>query len=592
MSRAAADLTNFALGEDAFHQLQSVSKGLNHDELLWASGYLAGQAAAATALPAPDNAADNPPLSVFYATETGNSRRVAEELVSAAASRGLRAQAYDVRQVKLKQLKKEKLIVFVAATHGLGDAPEGSEDFFEALNADRAPALDHLQYSVLSLGDSSYDDFCQVGVELDGRLAQLGARRFAPRVDCDLDFDDPAEKWRDAVLTFASKQAGDSATPTPHLRPVPKTDVSRTRPFRAPVLVNQRITATGSSKTVHHIELDLEGSGLDYEPGDALGVVTNNPARMVDAVLAATALDQEQNVTLGDDVVSLRDALTVQLDISASHRRFVEHYAKAAGRDDLATRLQELSGEAARAFFYSHQIVDVVREYPGPVDAQSLVNGLRKLTPRLYSIASSPLASPDEVHLTVAHVNYEQFGHTHVGSASTELLGASEHVDVYVQANPNFRLPEDGSAPVLMIGPGTGVAPFRAFVEHRAALGADGANWLFFGDREFRRDFLYQTEWQQHLESGALNRIDLAFSRDQAEKIYVQQRLLENARDVYDWLERGAHVYVCGDATRMAPDVHDALGQIVQRIGGKTPEQADDYLRGLQRASRYQKDVY
>lgn len=592
MSRAPQHVLPTPLSPQPYNALQSLAAELSDHELMWASGFLAGKVASADAAQAPSAPAQySTTLTVLYATETGNSRRIAEQLVQSIVARGQDARALDTRDVKVSRLKKEQQVVFVAATHGLGDAPDGTEDFFEDLMGERAPALNHLSFSVLALGDSSYDDFCQVGIDLDARLEALGAKRFAPRVDCDLDFDDPAQQWSQSVLDHVATLT--PAAPVQHLRSVPTvTTVSREQPFTAQVLTNQRITGRDSSKIVQHVELSLEDSQLTYLPGDSLGIVATNPAVVVEPLLQALDASGDETVRIGDQSYSLSDALTSKLDITGSGRRFAEHYANVAQREDLQQTLADLRGDEARAFFYGHQVVDFVREFPGSASAQSLVDGLRKLTPRLYSIASSLDANPDEVHLTVAQVQYGAFGQPHFGSASNFLAAQEDSVDVYVEANPHFRLPDDTQAPVIMIGPGTGIAPFRAFIEQRQEHGATGDNWLFFGDRNRRSDFLYQTELQRHLKQGGLSRIDVAFSRDQAHKIYVQDRLREQARDVYDWLERGAYVYVCGDAERMAPDVHQALLEVITSVGNKTADQAEDYLRQLKRERRYQKDVY
>lgn len=596
MSTATATTLPAPLPADRLAQLSEAVALLNPNELLWASGYLAGLAATATGdvQSAAPQAAQGVEWTVLYATETGNSRRVAEELAATARAQGMHAKAIDTREYKTARFKNERHVLIVAATHGLGEPPDGSEDFFEFLLGPRAPRLEQLQFSVLALGDSSYDDYCQVGRELDARLEALGGTRVAPRVDCDVDFEDAASSWSDSVLAYAKTL---DVAPTPriatHLRPVPAhAAVSRAAPFAAAVLNNQPITGRASSKMVRHLELSLEGAGLAYTPGDALGVVAHNPPQLVEEVLDALGASADDTVTLGEQTLTLTDALRERLEITGLGRSFVEHYASTSGRDDLATHLQTLSGENARAFFYQHQVIDILREYPADITAQDLVSGLRKLTPRLYSIASSPDANADEVHLTVAQVNYQAFGREHWGSASTFLGGAHEQIPVYVESNAHFRLPEDPDTPVIMIGPGTGIAPFRAFLEHRAEHGARGDNWLFFGDRTFRQDFLYQLEMQRHLKSGLLTRLELAFSRDQPDKIYVQHRLREQAHAVYDWLERGAHVYVCGDAQRMAPDVHLALVDAIVAGSGRSTEDAEAYLREMKRAKRYQRDVY
>jgi sulfite reductase (NADPH) flavoprotein alpha-component len=587
MSRAATQTPPTPLPPASFELLQDLRTTLSSSELMWASGFLAGmaQSSVVSNKPATDTSTQT---TVIYATETGNSRRIAEALVDHLAAEGNAARALDARDLKLPQLKKESRVVVVAATHGLGDAPEGSEDFFDALHSDRAPRLEHLEFAVLGLGDSSYDDFCQVGIDTDQRLEALGAKRFAPRVDCDLDYESAVDAWTQRIASHVN--ADDSVRAAPHLRPVPSLSYGPKHPFDAAVLTNQRITGPGSSKAVHHIELSIEGSGLTYEPGDALGVVIDNPASVVEPLLETLSASGDETVQIDDQTLTLNEALRTHLDVTASHRAFAQHYATAAQQADLSQLLE--TSDATREFFFKHQIVDLLRAFPGQITPQQLVDGLRKRQPRLYSIASSLDANPDEAHLTVAQVRYDAFGRTHFGSASAGLVDHPESVKVYVEPNPHFRLPENADAPIIMIGPGTGIAPFRAFLEHRAEHGATGKNWLFFGDRTLRQDFLYQLELQRRLRNGTLTRLDVAFSRDQAQKIYVQQRLRENASDVFAWLEAGAHLYVCGDSERMAPDVHEALRQIIADEGGMNSEAAENYLRGLKAERRYQRDVY
>ena len=596
MNELAADRLAPPLADERREQLESAVAGLSGEQLTWASGYLAGMAvarrpanqAATVSTVAPPEAQKR--LTILYGSQTGNGRRIAEGMQAEAAARGLPARVISMAEYRPAELQREKLLALVVSTHGEGDPPDDAEAMYEYLSGPKARRLEALQFSVLALGDSSYADFCRTGRDFDERLAALGAKRFGERIDCDIDYDEAADRWREAVLDSARERLGDQA-PGPRLHAVPSGPAAAiaASPVLAEVVTNQRITGHGSSKRVQHVEFAVEG--LAYEPGDALAVVTRNPPAVVDAILARTGLD---GGALLDDGRALAAALATDFEITKLSAGFLERYAQASGAGALAELLQQGRSKERAAYLAERQIIDVLHDYPAALSADEWVACLRGLKPRLYSIASSPLANPDEVHLTVAAVEYQAFGRPHWGSASTALaaleIGAT--VDVRVEPNARFRLPADPAAPVIMIGPGTGVAPFRAFLEHREAVGAAGRNWLFFGDRHFTSDFLYQIDWARWRKSGVLDRMDVAFSRDQAEKVYVQHRVREQARDLYAWLEEGASLYVCGDAARMAPDVHAALAAAVAAAAGTTVERGEEYLHALRRAGRYQRDVY
>jgi sulfite reductase (NADPH) flavoprotein alpha-component len=462
-----------------------------------------------------------------------------------------------------------------------------------------------LSYSVLSLGDSSYEFFCQTGKDFDQRFQALGGKQILERVDCDLDYDDEVSTWSSSIIdalkieltqsenstasTAASTQAntGESA----------QSQYDKQNPFSAELLVSQKITGRDSAKNVSHVEIDLADSGLTYQPGDALGVWFDNSETLVDELLTALSLSATEEVSLkiagNITSISLKKALIEQLEITQTAPAFISFWAGISNNDALKTIADDKTN--ARDFAANHQIIDVVKLYPGTVEAQAFVDALRKITPRLYSIASSQLEVEEEVHLTVGLVNYNIDEHERFGGASsylTQRLEEGGNVKVFVEHNDNFRLPQNSETPIIMIGPGTGVAPFRAFMQEREANEATGDNWMFFGDQTFTQDFLYQVEWQNYLKSGLVTKLDVAFSRDQKQKIYVQDRIKENSADVYEWLQRGAHLYICGDANRMAKDVHETLVEVVATQGNKTIEQAEEYLKELRINKRYQKDVY
>ena len=457
--------------------------------------------------------------------------------------------------------------------------------------------LANLRYSVLALGDSSYERFCETGRQFDTRLTALGATRLAPRVDCDVDFEEPAQQWLEAMTAAVIADAQRPA-PLPEAAAPPRaaaaaTVHTRKNPFHALVLANQRLTARGSTKDVRHCELSLDGSAMHYEPGDSLGVVPRNAARDVDALLTALGLRGDEAVTAGDQLLALRDALLEHYEIGTLSAAVVRRYAACTGDEELE-QLATNELELAR-YMHGRDLLDLVRAHPPRgLDAQTLAKLLRPLSPRLYSLASSATATPGEAHLTIGIVEYEAFGRQRRGVVSGTLAGIAEgeRAPVYLHRNPSFRLPADQRASIVMIGAGTGVAPFRAFIAEREAVGATGRNWLVFGDRSFELDFLYQTEWLAWRKNGLLTRLDVAFSRDQAHKVYVQSRLAEHGAALWDWLQDGAHLYVCGDATRMAPDVEAALLAVVRKHGALSDDDARGYLLELQRARRYQRDVY
>lgn len=612
------------LSEDRAGLLARLTEGLDGEGLWWLSGYAAGLARARplSAVPSSTGIAAEAPvasapvsrLTIVYGSQTGNARRIAEELAREVGNAGLgvrllRADAYPTRE-----LKDERHLAIVISTQGDGDPPDDARALVEFIAGKRAPKLPTLQYAVLGLGDSSYPQFCAIGRRLDDRLAELGAMRWLPRVDADLDVDTVARPWLLDALAAARQalkiQPPALASVTP-LRPaVAVADgFDRERPFAAELLANQRITGRDSERDIRHVELSLQGSGLHYEPGDALGVWPVNPPLLVDAVLQSLRLDGDTEIERDGQALPLREWLSSKRELTRLSRPFVARHAELARSDELAQLLAADNNAALARLFAEQQPLDLLRAHPADWTGEQLVAALRPLVPRLYSIASSRKRVGDEAHLTVAHVQYPHGDEVRWGAASNFIARAADDasVPVFIERNERFRLPADGSRDVIMIGPGTGVAPFRGFVQERAEIGAEGRNWLLFGNRHARSDFLYQIEWQDALKRGELHRLDLAFSRDQPRVVdrphtdvrepapprtYVQHRLREHGRELYAWLDGGAHVYVCGDATRMARDVHAALLAAIAEHGGKSADDANDYLNDLQAQGRYARDVY
>jgi sulfite reductase (NADPH) flavoprotein alpha-component len=574
--------------------LNAVMARTNAEQRQWLSGFLAGYHAAAGAHLAPPAAAPRAriPLTILYATESGNAEGIGADLKKAAAKQGFAAKLLDMAEVSPADLASEANLLVVASTWGEGDPPERAAEFYAALMADDAPRFDGVRFAVLALGDSSYVNFCEVGRRIDARLDALGGERIAPRVDCDLDYDQPAAAWSGSALDELARRAEPEPASVPHggdiihvdfAAPAAASLYSKANPFPAEITECINLNGSRSTKQTIHLELSLEGSGLTFAPGDSLGIVPQNDPEMVEAVLRAARLD-------GDGALATQ--LASELDITVLSRQVLEAYA-ALNPDP---RLRDLlAGDAWRAYLEGRQIVDLLEDYPAALTPAQLTGLLRKLPPRLYSVASALEASPDEAHLLVGVVRYQSHGRARSGVASSfvaDRLRVGRTLEVYVKPNKNFRLPDEPDRPIVMIGPGTGVAPFRAFLQQRQAAGAAGRNWLFFGDRNFTHDFLYQLEWQDWLKDGVLTRLDLAFSRDQPEKIYVQHRIWERRAELFAWLEDGAHLYVCGDEKAMAKDVYATLAAIVADQSGRAPEAAEAYLADLKKQRRYQRDVY
>nr|WP_086939467.1 assimilatory sulfite reductase (NADPH) flavoprotein subunit [Thaumasiovibrio occultus] len=586
-------------------QLQQTVAECSPNQLAWISGYFWGlsqtqPAGAVSGQPAPIAAVASQPagsLTIIYASQTGNAKGVAEQLKEEAAAAGVQVKLFSADDYKGKDLAKEQYVVIVASTNGEGEAPDNAIELHEFLQSKKAPKLPNLKYAVIGLGDSSYEFFCQTAKDFDSYLAKLGATAFQPRIDCDVDYEQPAADWCAEAITFlkdalAETQAEVVTLPVGQAAAAPS-NFNKQNPFAAELVGSQKITGRNSGKDVRHIEIDLDGSGLTYQPGDALGVWYLNDPQLAEAIIAAVGLKGDESVTVGEATLSLREALIEKFEITASNPQLVTQYAELSG----SKKLQKLAEDKdkLRQFANNTQVLDVLREKKTKLEAEQLIGLLRKITPRLYSIASSQEEVDSEVHLTVGVVEFEQGDEKRFGGASSFLshrLEEGDQVKVFVEHNNNFKLPADDNAPVIMVGPGTGIAPFRSFIQERDNRDAEGKNWLFFGDRTFTEDFLYQVEWQKYLKSGLLTQMDVAFSRDQGEKVYVQHRILEQAEQVWQWLQDGAYLYICGDATRMAKDVHDALVTVAEEQGGKTREEAETYFNELRKAKRYQKDVY
>jgi sulfite reductase (NADPH) flavoprotein alpha-component len=572
----------------------------------WLNGFLAGLFSQQAAAP---QVAPKIRANVYFGTETGNSEAVAKQTTKFLQSRGFESQAVNLSKISSSALANEAYALIIVSTFGDGDPPDSAKTFYAELHAPDHPHLPQLQYSVLAFGDRNYERFCQCGKDIDTRLDALGARRIYQRADCDVDYEAAAEAWRNGVATVleaAPKSLVDVATQSPSeaalTAPISdKPEASeanvydRKHPFLAQVAANRLLTAPGSAKETRHFEISLEGSNLAYTAGDALGIVPGNCPELVEQILRALNCDGEEAVPSPDgSEVPLHKALLEFYEITKVPTGLLRCIAERSADPTLRELLEPAAAEHLKSFLRQRETVDLLCEQPSAkISATEFVSHLKKLQPRLYSIASSPAAHGSSVHLTVSIVRYETNGRKRKGVCSTFLADrAHQNVGTFVHRSPHFRLPTDNNKPAIMVGPGTGIAPFRGFLYEREVVAAVGPNWLFFGDQKESTDFLYQDELIRFKKNGVLTRFDTAFSRDQPQKIYVQQRMLENAIELWKWLEDGAHFYVCGDAQRMAKDVDAALHTIVEQAGHKSAEEAVAYIKKLKADQRYQRDVY
>lgn len=562
------------------------------EQRLWLNRFFAANFSALGAVTA--SAGPAIAVTVLYASQTGNAETLAKKLVKDLKKNNFLPTITDVAQYDTAKLAKEKNLLIITSTYGDGEPPDSALAFHQWLHSDAAPSLAGVKFSVLALGDTTYPDFCQCGIEFDTRLAALGAERIYPRVDCDVDFDPGYKTWSQGVIAVLAPGGTTAAAPTALEQE--EDGYSKTRPFPSRLLRQYNLNAASAEKQTQHIEFTLEGSGLDYQVGDALGVVPRNDEALVDELLGHLPFNTKADVASPDGgEISLRDALIRHYDIRTLSNSLIEKWQARSGSPFLRSLVQANDKKAYQDFIWGRELIDLIIDYPADFgDADDFLAVLRKLQPRLYSISSSPKAHPGEVHLTVGVVKYNSFGRERAGVCSSFLarLAQGDTSGVYVHHNNAFRMPEDSSTPLIMVGPGTGIAPFRAFLEERAATSATGKNWLFFGNPYRATDYLYQEQLETFVSNGILQRLDTAFSRDQAQKIYVQDRMREQGAELWKWLENGAAFYVCGDANRMAKDVDQALHDVIREHGAKSEEETNAYVAQLKKDKRYQRDVY
>ncbi|MBW5838515.1 NADPH-dependent assimilatory sulfite reductase flavoprotein subunit [Yersinia enterocolitica] len=589
------------LSPEQLARLQAAVGEFSPTQMAWLSGYFWGMvnqqpgAVVAPAVAAPAAVT----ITLISASQTGNARRLAEQLRDDLLAAKLNVNLVNAGDYKFKQIAQERLLVIVASTQGEGEPAEEAVALHKFLFSKKAPKLPEMAFAVFGLGDTSYEHFCQAGKDFDNKLAELGAQRLLERVDADVEYQESAQQWRQQIVAAlqarvpAQSAAAVAVTPSGAVDEITSSPYSKAAPLTAQLSVQQKVTGRNSEKDVRHIEIDLGDSGLRYQPGDALGIWFDNDPALVEELLALLWLKGDEQVSIDGQNISLSQALRSQLELTQNTTLIVDKYAALSRDEKLIALLADKP--ALQHYAKNTPIVDMVRQAPSDLNADQLVALLRPLTPRLYSIASSQAETENEVHITVGVVRYDIDGRPRTGGASGYLADRLEvdgDIRIFIEHNDNFRLPVNPETPVIMIGPGTGIAPFRAFMQQREADGATGKNWLLFGNPHFTEDFLYQVEWQRYVKDGLLTRIDLAWSRDQADKIYVQDKLREQGAELWNWIQQGAHIYVCGDANRMAKDVEQVLLDVVALHGAMDAEQADEYLSELRLARRYQRDVY
>ncbi|KWW21117.1 MULTISPECIES: assimilatory sulfite reductase (NADPH) flavoprotein subunit [Peribacillus] len=600
-------VSNSPFNQEQAELLNNLLPGLTVNQKVWLSGYLA----ASLSVSIPDTVAEpvtaaqtdaqkiSKEVTILYGSQTGNAQGVAENAARTLKGKDFQVTVSSMSDYKVNNLKKVENLLIIVSTHGEGDPPDNTISFHEFLHGRRASRLDDLRFSVLALGDSSYEFFCETGKQFDKRLEELGGTRIFPRMDCDLDYDEPAAEWLEGVISSLSKVQGNTVSPVIEpLAQTAETTYSRTNPFKAEVLENINLNGRGSNKETRHVELSLEGSGITFQPGDSLGIYPQNDSALVDMLLHELDWDPEEMVKVNKqgDLQPFREALISNFDITVLTKSLLEQAAAISGSEELKALVSPENEAKLKEYRKGRDLLDVIRDFGSwGGSAQEFVSILRKMPARLYSIANSLSAYPDEVHLTIGAVRYESHGRERKGVCSilcAERLQPGDKLPVYIQHNQNFKQPVDGNTPIIMIGPGTGVAPFRSFIQEREETEASGKTWLFFGDQHFVTDFLYQTEWQKWLETGALTKMDVAFSRDTDEKVYVQNRMLEHSDELFRWLQEGAAIYICGDEKNMAHDVHHTLIGIIEKEGRMSHADAQAYLDDMQQNKRYQRDVY
>ncbi|MGR9115036.1 MAG: sulfite reductase subunit alpha [Gammaproteobacteria bacterium] len=568
----------------------------SENQRAWLNGFFAGMRTHMIQCAGAASQVDARVINILYGSQTGNSESVANDAAATAKAHGLKPVVQSMDEIEIDALAKMEYLLIITSTYGEGEMPDNAQMLWDAVAADSAPQLPGMKFSVLALGDTSYDLFCQAGINWDSRLEQLGAQRIYDRVDCDVDFEEPAGNWISAVIPHMAEGASTTVIVDTSAAVAEAPKYSRKNPFPAKMLVNRLLTAENSSKETRHYEISIAGSDMTYEAGDALCVIPTNCPELVNEIIQAIGCQGDEEVPINGDLSLLREALRTHFEIKLPSKELLEEIGDRSGDQELNSLLTAGDKDKLADYLWGRDILDLLLQFPGmEFSAAEFIALLKPLQHRAYSISSSSRKYPDSVHLTVASVRYESHNRQHKGVCSTflaDLVTDETEVRCFFTPNKVFRVPEDDALPMIMVGPGTGVAPFRAFLQERESRNAQGKNWLFFGDRNAATDFIYREELEAMQSSGLLTHLDLAFSRDQKEKIYVQDRMREKGAELFTWLEAGGYFFVCGDAYHMAKDVDKALHDIVSEHGQLPEQQAIDYVNQLKKDKRYVRDVY
>lgn len=605
-------VSNSPFDQEQAAQLNQIFQTLTAEQQIWLTGYLtAQQEAVAQTTEAPQQVAEyvlnnesesqtnnDRHITVVYGSETGNAQSLAEIFADRLVEHNYTVKLTAMDEIKQKEFKKVEDLFVITATHGEGDPPDNALTFHEFIHSRKAPKLENVRFSVLALGDESYEYFCQTGKDFDAKLLELGAERLTDRQDCDLDFDDLAEKWMNKNIEILNQSTGhgSTVTSTETVQSAKEKRYSKSNPYKAEVLENINLNGRGSNKEVRHVELLLDNYGESFEPGDCVVVLPQNEPEIVTLLIETLGWDKDIEIPINDDgdTLPLEKALTEHFEITKLTKPLLQKAAELFGNTELLSQID--NAEWIQQYVDGRDVIDLLIEFPtSELKPETFYKLLRKLPAREYSIASSYEATPDEVHITVGAVRYEAHERTRKGVCSVQLaerIQPGDTLPIYLKKNPNFKFPFDEETPVIMIGPGTGVAPFRSYMQEREELGLSGNTWLFFGEQYFTTDFLYQTEWQAWLKDETLAKLDLAFSRDTEEKIYVQHRIAQQSELFYQWLQDGAAIYVCGDEKHMAKDVHDTIRSVIEQEGDMSEADAEAYLTQMKQEKRYQRDVY